>query len=183
MVGKIHVVLRNVGAHENLVVPPEGNAAEDGGQIPQHGVGVLLALDEHVAGKTWFCASCSVGHCSVTVLGDAVQLPFVDHGCVYAVAHAVNFIEHQVVKNPRGVIAVGDFEITRPRAAVGSGHRIIGGWYADQFTLWLAGGFRHAAVKLAGVELDIKQRGIRIAQLTVDDLSKRKHLEGVNQLG
>ena len=80
-INEIHIA-RHIRVGKQLVVAPVGDATEDGGDIPQYGVGILLRLDIHVAQETLFFAPApqTVINQLIAILRDAVQPPFVDLG-------------------------------------------------------------------------------------------------------
>ena len=75
---------------------------------------------------------------------------------------------NNVVIDPGRVIRPGPFKPAGPDAGIFAGFRIVVIRHTNHAPTRLTGNLRNGAIKLAGVELDIKQRGVGITQLRVN---------------
>ncbi|CAH0648626.1 hypothetical protein PSNVIR_02888 [Pseudomonas sp. Nvir] len=160
---------RHIRLHEQRTVGPVHHAPVDGCQVTQQRPGLGAALQVHVAQIARLLTTHAIRHQLVAVLGDAVHLPLVDHPRLDALTQTETIFDTQPVGHERRVVGPGLLEGAVPYACVGTGYRVVVGRYRPTLGLALHGDSRDV-LELLGVKLDVQQRGVRVAQLLVDDL-------------
>ena len=108
----------HVGQREDLALGPVSHAAIDRRDIAQQRPGISLALQVQVADEAWLLATLPVRHHLIAVLGDPVQLPFVDHPRLDTAAQTKAVGSRDVVGHPSRVIGPRLLESAIPNPGV-----------------------------------------------------------------
>ncbi|MNJ37841.1 hypothetical protein D3C77_326760 [compost metagenome] len=168
---------RHVGLHVQRALRPVDHAPVDCREIAQQRPSLGLALQVQVAQVARLLAAYTVRHKLVAVLRDAVHLPLVDHPGLNALPQAEPVVNAQAIRGPNRVVGPGLLESTIPHACVGARHRVVVAGHRPALRL-AVDRYRWDVMELLGIELDVKQRCIRVAQLVVDDLgvTRDQHL-------
>ena len=168
-IGKIDIT-RHISLHNNLLTVPAGHAPENGGKVSQHGVSIVAFLDVDVTGiaRLHAVTTAPVRNQLIAVLCNLVQRPFRNIGAAQTITETKTVSCNNVVIDPGRVIRPGPFKPAGPDAGIFAGFRIVVIRHTNHAPTRLTGNLRNGAIKLAGVELDIKQRGVGITQLRVN---------------
>ncbi|MNO73194.1 hypothetical protein D3C76_641540 [compost metagenome] len=160
---------RHVRLHEQRAVSPVHHATVDRRQVAQQRPGLGTALQVYVAKESRLLAALPIRHLLVAVLGDSIHLPLVDHPRLDALAQAETVLDTYAVGHECGVVGPSLLEGAVPYSSVGARNRIVVARHRPALGLAL---HRHGGdvLELLSIELNVQQRGVRIAQLLVDDL-------------
>ncbi|SAE23982.1 Uncharacterised protein [Enterobacter hormaechei] len=175
-------IRRHVRDNIEHIVAPERHAIEPCGDILDHLPGVGLRLNVHVKheARLGTASSFPVGYLLVAALGDAIELPLIEHFWRHAAAKAETRLCQNIEPNPGRVIRPAPLKRPVPCAAVGSGYRIVIRRDADNAPLRFTGNLRDI-IERFGVERHIQQRRVGITQARINNLSDRLYLRFVLQ--
>ncbi|SAT23762.1 Uncharacterised protein [Klebsiella pneumoniae] len=164
-------ITRHIGLNDNLLTTPAGHPPENSSEIAQYGVGVVTLLNIDIADITRLhaIAAPAIGNQLIAVLCNLVQRPFRNIGAAQTITETKTVSYNNVVIDPGRVIRPGPFKPAGPDAGIFAGFRIVVIRHTNHAPTRLTGNLRNGAIKLAGVEFDIKQRCMWVTQLRVNN--------------
>ncbi|MNF76673.1 hypothetical protein D3C84_587930 [compost metagenome] len=153
---------RHIGLHHHLALSPIAHATVNAGDIAQQRPGARLALKVHITQKAWLYVAQAVRHQLIAVLRNPVQLPLVDHERLDALAETKTVFGADAVGDPGWVVRPRLLHGAVPSTGIGPGDRVV---IARHLPLARAAahGDGWNVGELLSVELDVEQRGVRVA--------------------